>query len=234
MLRVWAIAGSTALWSTAFAQEGGRTGASTSFRPGHNLTLVAAAQQSQWYVRSAGEVKDLEFETWEPGAKLRYTFHLNLVRKFGMVLGTGVGAWYQDSSHGGFRPGSSFMFPSIVLGFVQNFEAQTRAVFAGEYSATWYPWLSTRGVPDRSDPARPRETRVELAPIPDTFTAFAQVDHFTRRNTALTASAGWKIVSQSLLGKPSKSTLIGASDFRNKGFFVALGVTWTLGDELGR
>ena len=205
-----------------------------SFRPGHNLTLLAAGQQSSWKVRRAGEVRDVAFQSWEPGALLRYKFHLNLVSKFGIVLGTGVGAWWQNRTYAGFRPGGSIMFPSIVVGIVQNFRADGRILLFGEYSANWYPWMTARGAPATDATEGGRETRVAIAPIPDAFSVVIQLDVFSGRNTALTAATGWRVVSNELFGKPSKNTLLGNSSFRNTGVFIASGVTWTLGDELGR
>gem|GEM_PF-6412348 len=214
--------------------QGNASPTSTSFRPGHNLTLIATGQQALWKVERAGEVRGLSFRSWEPGVLLRYTFHLNLVRKLGLVLGTGTGGWYQNRTHSSFHPGSSFMFPSIIVGLVQNFEADTRVVLAGEYAAIWYPWLRTRGTPDLTDKNNPRETSIDLGPIPDAFTAFLQLDHFAGRNMAFSAVAGWRVVSSSLFGSPSKTTLIGSSSFRNSGLMAGVGLTWTLGDELGR
>jgi hypothetical protein len=207
---------------------------STSFRPGHNLTLLAVGQQSSWSVARAGEVRSVEFDTWEPGAVLRYSFHLNLVRKFGLVLGTALGAWYQNRTVEGFRPGSSFMFPSIVAGVVQNFRADTRAILLAEYSANWYPWMTAQGAPTSSEPGDGRNTKVQLAPIPDAFSVLAQIDTFTGRSTAVSVALGWRVVSNELLGKPSKNTLLGNSSFRNSGLFAGAGLTWVLGDELER
>jgi hypothetical protein len=187
-----------------------------------------------WRVRRAGEIRDVEFEVWEPGLVLRYSFHLNLVRKFGLVLGTGVGTWWQNRTYEGFRPGSSVMFPSVLVGVVQNFLTDTRVSLLGEYSAHWYPSLSARGAPDVSDPKRPRETRVTIAPIPDGISTFAQVDNFSRRNVAVSVAVGWRVISNELLGKPSKNTLLGNSSFRSAGAFLGAGVTLILGDELGR
>ncbi len=207
---------------------------STSFRPGHNLTLLALGQQSSWSVARAGEVRSVEFDTWEPGAVLRYSFHLNLVRKFGLVLGTALGAWYQNRTVEGFRPGSSFMFPSIVAGVVQNFRADTRAILLAEYSANWYPWMTAQGAPTSSEPGDGRNTKVQLAPIPDAFSVLAQIDTFTGRSTAVSVALGWRVVSNELLGKPSKNTLLGNSSFRSSGLFAGAGLTWVLGDELER
>lgn len=210
------------------------TVSSTSFRPGHNLTLLGVSQQSSWMVSRAGEVRGVDFESWEPGLVLRYSFHLNLVRKFGLVLGTGVGAWFQNKTVEGFRPGSSFMFPSILAGVVQNFRADSRALLLAEYSANWYPWMTARGAPVRMGAGKSRDTKVDLAPIPDAFSVFAQVDTFTSRQAAVSVALGWRVVSNELLGKPSKNTLLGNSSFRNAGLFAGAGLTWVLGDELER
>lgn len=211
---------------TSFAQDS-QEDYRSSFRPGHNLTLLVGFQQTRWQVVEVGRVKDKRGSAILPGYSLTYAYHLNLIKKFGLVLGTGTSFQFDRHNYEGFYPGSEIKFPSVVVGFVQNFLSDTRASACAEYSALWYPWMSARNG---------QEPKVAIAAVPDTVSFYGQLDNFSSQNVALSVSMGWRVVwNACFLGDcQTGSDSFSHLNFRNSGVFFQYGVNWQVGDELGR
>ena len=202
----------------------------TSFRPGHNLTFLAVAQQTNWEVGQAGEVRNIKYSTWNAGLTVRYSYHLNLVSKFGMVFGTGIGGAFERERHEGFAAGSVLMFPSLLVGFVQNVENDLRFMALAEYSAFWLPWMKSAGAPEGNGKEGFRSTRIALSPILDGCNFFVQADKFISKQNAVSLNVGWGAIDTNLFGPPAKNTLPAGIRLRKFGPFTSLGMTTTLGE----
>jgi hypothetical protein len=209
----------------AVAQEN-ESIATTNFRPGHNVTLTGGLSQGRWSVRKVGAVERASGTSIVPILALRYTFHMNLLKKFGLIVGTGSQFLYENQSYSGFVPGSSFVFPSLTTGVVQNFIADARVLLGVEYSGIWFPWMKTRETDGRV---------VTVGAVPDLWSVFLQLDKFQTRNRALSVSLGWKKIwnSCSVLTSCRDDTLVGSLKFENMSLFVQTGLTWQVGEELG-
>lgn len=225
---------------------------STTFRPGHNLTFLVTIQQSRWNLKPDADqsTRSVEDGRLLPGLALRYAFHLNLMSKFGLVMGTGAQFVYDTAVHREFRyvrqeastdvvytdfhAGSSVVFPSILFGIVQNFLAETRVLLLAEYAAAWYPNMAVTVQSGARGGVLGAGRRTVLAAIPDHVAVFAQLDVFRGRSWAFTGASGWRLVKLDLLGRPTNNSALNTLQPRNSSFFLQTGVTWTLGDELGR
>ena len=192
----------------------------TGFRPGHNLSLFGSWSQFAWKVKKAGEVQSLNATQSVPTLSLRYTYHVNLFRNSGMVFGTTFATHIGNQTNQGFRPGVGIQLPSLAFGLTQNVLSTWRFTALAEYSATWFPWMTARGV----------DSRVELASLPDTLTLTGQIDYFVSLSSALSIESGFGQVGSAIVAKPSNNTVAATTDFRASRWFVGLGWTVSLGD----
>ena len=197
----------------------------TNFRPGHNLSFLVTIQQSRWKLNVTPEVPNVDRKAVLPGLALRYAFHLALARKFGLVMGTGVQFLYDAKNYEGYTPGSVIGFPSILIGFVQNFASDWRLMFCGEYYASWFPKMSATNTAG---------TQAQLGGIPDNLSVFAEIDSFSKKTVALSGVIGYRLVALDFLGKSRTDSFLFRLNPRDSGWFVQTGATWQLGDELGR
>ncbi len=197
-----------------------------SFRPGHHLTLFVTFQQNKWNVRQAGVISGVAGRSVSPGLGLRYSFHFNIYRTFGLLVGSGVQFLYENRNYSGFVPKSSFQFPSMIFGIVNNIDLKFRISAFGEYSANWYPMMLSKGEENKN---------IVLGAIPDHFAFFTQFDFFSRRNIAFSSALGWRrTCTNCVLQSNSSESILNRIHISNDGFFMQSGMTWQLGDELGK
>lgn len=198
----------------------------TEFRPGHNLTVTLDAYQSNWRIHDPESATSQTDETIRPGIGILYTFHINLIKKFGLVVGTSASVIYDNHEFSDFYPGPAINFPSLAAGFVQNFLSDVRMAFLVELSAAWFPGMTRKNQTG---------SRVVLSAVPDVIATSLAIDRFFSRNIALHTSVGWRgVYDTSLLGDNAAESLFNGLQFQNTGFFLKAGLTWQLAEDIAK
>lgn len=211
------------------------------FRPGGNISLSAAVQQTSWEVRSAGVLRNEEEWVTSGWIVARYAFHFQILSKFGGVVGTETSISYETANigednpavlcpEGGFRPGPGFSFPSVMLGLVQNFQSDRRVMILGQYGSSWYPWMRTCGGKGK--------TNQRLAAMPHVVSLGLALDLFRSSSSAWTLGAGYRAsfircvgTSASCEQNVQKTGDLERLDLFAKGIWLQTGVSWLLGLE---
>lgn len=153
------------------------------------------------------------------GAVVRYGFHINIYKKFGLILGTSSQLMWDSHSYLTFKPGPHVIFPSATVGFVQNFKSDMRVSVLGEYAAAWLPFA--KGMSESGN-------EMELAMIPDTFQFAMQLDKFVAPGRALSILIGMRVMPKSY------EYSFEDQKFMNESVFCQAGMTWELGKDLTR
>jgi hypothetical protein len=191
----------------------------------------------EWDVTEAGAVVGAKARGFSPGVLVRYSFHFQLFRKFGGLVGTDVGVFHngitlpaatKSSCFGrGFSPGPGFSFPSMALGLVQNFSETQRVLVQGQYTGIIFPFMTT---------CLDNGNEQLLAAIPNSYALSGQWDVFGESGLAFSTVAGYRYLGSRCVGQQSvcrfgaeKTSALEKMDFSARGLFIQFGVTWPTG-----
>ena len=194
-----------------------------------------------WRVTEAGAVRNAKEWSFAPGLVARYAFHFQLAKKFGGVVGTELGLTYEGGNLGkdvlpaecggnGFRPGPSILFPSMLLGVVQNYLEDRRFLVLGQYGAAWFPVMKTcAGIAAKHH---------SVDAIPHHLSLMGQFDLFSSTSAAWSVGAGLRSHFIKCVGTVSvcelgaqKASLLERLKITGWGFFFVAGVTWPTGAD---
>ncbi len=101
------------------------------FRRDHHLVASMGYEKGYWHVGSFGRIADESFVSRGIDASIQYTFHIQLISKFGYYLGTGGGYYLEleKRDERDFGPSSMWRLPGLIVGLVYNYDSAGR-VFA--------------------------------------------------------------------------------------------------------
>ena len=101
------------------------------FRSEHNFALTTGISSGTWHVKRFGPVKGRNFEGSGAVARFQYSFHLQLYRGFGYLLGSSIGYHYESADRRrAFRPTPAVQFPGLIGGLVLNINPMLRTSLA--------------------------------------------------------------------------------------------------------
>ena len=102
------------------------------FRRDHHLSLITSYDRGSWDVRHFGPVDDQSFVSTGIETTLEYTFHIQIIGRFGYSLGTSAGYMFEraGSKDERFTPASAWKLPGLVGQLVYNIDPAAR-IFVG-------------------------------------------------------------------------------------------------------
>jgi hypothetical protein len=102
------------------------------FRRDHNLSVFHSFDQGYWNVGSFGQIQNEDFISRGVSSLIQYTFHIQLVSKFGYYLGSNAGYFVEleQQDDRDFGPASYWILPGLLGGIVYNYDSTGR-VFVG-------------------------------------------------------------------------------------------------------
>jgi hypothetical protein len=204
----------------------------TNFRPGHSLSVYAGVQRATWKVVEAGAISpemNAGRVSYLPSMLVRYGFHINIRKKFGFIVGTSAGGYFETTNIQGFKPKSSVLFPSLGIGLVQWPEPTIRITGFAEYSALWYPGMKTRAATGTNSSASSSD--LDISSIADAALLSATFDWFAWKRSGVGVLFGWRFVDDGLIGG-NNSSRESTVDFKNNGFFTGINYSMQLGDAI--
>jgi len=104
------------------------------FRRDHHLAASMSYDKGNWYVGSFGRIKGSRHLSQGIDTTLQYSFHIQLLSKFGYYLGSSTGyfAEFQKRHDEDFGPSSMWKLPGIAGGFVFNYNSTGRILVGSE------------------------------------------------------------------------------------------------------
>lgn len=218
------------------------------FRPGGYLSVLLSSQQLLWDVNAAGYVTKEKDFAWSPGLVLRYAFYFRWQRWVGLTIGTDMqfhGDWTNlrpgnlpdACGESGFQPGPSLSFPSLLFGVTQDVLTSWRVTALGQYTASWYPWMTTCA----EDPVNeaPADQTVTISPkrplsaVTYSWGASLIGDYFLKPTVAITAGVGYRLRWVGCVGTPAecaeaktRDTPLERMEFLVQGLDFLVGMTW--------
>jgi hypothetical protein len=91
------------------------------FRREHNFALSAGVTSGTWTVRWADEEASRKFDNSGLYSRFQYSFHIQLYKGLGYVLGSGAGYHYETADRRrDFRPVAAWQYPGLLLGLALN------------------------------------------------------------------------------------------------------------------
>lgn len=132
----------------------------------------------------------------------------------------------------GFRPGPALTFPSLLLGVSQDISATLRTTLFGQYSATWFPTMTTCAL-EGTDGAQAFNEKRELSAIANSWAVTLTTDVFLSSAVAATLGLGYRIRHLECVGPPSECETARSRDnaletlsILAHGLDVQVGLTW--------
>lgn len=147
------------------------------FRRDHNFALSAGVSSGTWRVKRFGTLEDKKYDDSGVWTKFQYTFHLQIYKGFGYLLGSSVGYHYESvDKRREFKPVPAYQFPGVMAGLVMNINPVFRFTTAMDIYLERHNGIEERdGVGD--DP--------EIFVTLQAFDAMATIDVFYDLNWAL-------------------------------------------------
>ncbi|MBX9703813.1 MAG: hypothetical protein K2X39_06635 [Silvanigrellaceae bacterium] len=197
------------------------------FRPGHHLTFLAGVERSRWRLKadSNSNAQSSTTENISPVVLFRYAYHMHLLGRFGIFLGTTAGYIHQQTQRDAFDPNYAVILPSAMFGIVQNFTADERYLIGVEFAAIRYPEMRVT--------QKESSQRISMASTLDSLDVYGALEHFFTKDLAVSFQIGWRYVQNTCIGDCSKSMYLNNFDMTDSAFFALLGVNWQVGDLLG-
>jgi hypothetical protein len=199
----------------------------TNFRPGHTISVIGSLQRSTWNVSDATLVQNVSKVSYLPSILVRYGYHINIRKKFGFIVGTSTGGYFETTNISGFKPKSSVLFPSLGAGFVHWPETKLRFTVFGEYSALWYPGMA---VETSSKTTGDEAKSIDISSIADAALISVTADWYIWNRSGVGVIFGWRFVSDGFIGD-SGSSREGNVAFKNNGFWSGLTYSLQLGEQ---
>lgn len=206
---------------------------STVFRPGGHFTVLASVQQSYWDITNAGSIEYAHDELYAASMIFRYTFHSQLIRKVGLVVGTDMEVEYEPGQIAAsskcndftFKSGVNFTFPSLLLGLVDNINEKYRVMLLANYTAALYPMMQACNAENKP--------HFLLRAIPHSISASVLLDIFSSKTIAWSLGLGtrWRFID--CIGTPlicyqasQRNSALEKFSMSAFATFVELGLTW--------
>lgn len=150
------------------------------FRREHNFALTTGISSGTWNVKRLGSLSG-SYDNSGVFTRFQYSFHLQLYRGFGFMLGSTAGYHYESADRRKpFRPVPAYLFPGVLGGVVLNFNPVLRTML------TFDSYLERHnGIQERDNDGDPTEVFI-------TFTAYdfgAAIDVFYDLGWALRLEA---------------------------------------------
>jgi hypothetical protein len=208
-------------------------------KPGHYTTTWLGAETLQWNVvdHSFGWKQNFNRNvTSEIG--LGYVFVFRLVGGQGVGIGSQMGFLYDSRTYGNrFRPGWAISFPSLLVSTVHQLNHAFRLSFQAQLGARFYPFLKVRkpkdsGVQESGPELDSKWERVSH--VPDSIRMGALWEWFTQRDKAYTLNMGYGRVWHSCVDTSCESANRPPLAIQANAWFLNLGTTFLLGDELAK
>ncbi|RDB36208.1 hypothetical protein [Spirobacillus cienkowskii] len=198
------------------------------FRSGHNLSIFYSAEYSKWDVSqkisssSNQKISAFQSHAINSGLFLRYSYHINLISRFGFFVGTTTGFLtdFNLGSNTRLLQSHGYLFPSILGGLTYNL-AKSRILAGIEYSAVWYKFMNVKTDADIVK---------NISPVPDMICIFLGLDYFFKKNKAFSFQSGWRLQQITPLNNNSSATYLNTLSIKNNSYFAGFGITFQIGD----
>ncbi|MCX6125571.1 MAG: hypothetical protein NTV34_12630 [Proteobacteria bacterium] len=98
------------------------------FRRDHHIAVSSGFDRGMWHVGSFGRLQETSHNSEGVDTTIQYSFHLQIIAKFGYYLGTSSGyyAELRRRHDDDFGPSSMWKLPGIAAGLVHNYDPTGR------------------------------------------------------------------------------------------------------------
>jgi len=191
------------------------------FKPGHNLSLLLTARQSDWYADSQNDSVKLNGMSTE--LQFRYAFHINMLGRFGILFGTTTGVGYDVVQKNSFKPGVGIYLPTMMFGLVNLISQDTRLILGVEYGAIWYNKIQLYL----------NNQNLILIETPHTFNLYFGSESFLSKSFALGIQVGYRYTSNINLDIFSETPHNFYYYIKNYGYYLSFTFNWEILESLG-
>ena len=156
------------------------------FRRDHNFAFGAGMAIVNWNIDHFGAIDQQTYTTNGIYSNFQYTFHLQLFRGFGAMLGSSFGYLEEKSSDDDeFQPAPAYLFPGLITGLVYNITPVFRpGIYLNYYLERW-SGMREQYVKDRTTRVHITVETLDLAAFVDLFYALSwgvRIEAHQRRN----------------------------------------------------
>ena len=116
------------------------------FRRDHHLSVLTSYDRGTWKVGRFGDIVNENFASEVIDMEIQYTFHIQILGRFGYSLGTSGGYFYErlGKKSDQFSPSSGWKLPGLVAEVVYNLDASARIFSGCEFYLTRLNNIGTR------------------------------------------------------------------------------------------
>jgi len=114
------------------------------FRQDHNFAFSLGISRGIWQFHKFGDWRNQDRPSKAYYSKFQYSFHLQIYRGFGYVLGSSAGYMQEIKVADDINPASGTCYPSVLVGLTLNISPAHRVVAGVEYYLQRWNALSKR------------------------------------------------------------------------------------------
>ncbi|MEZ4744394.1 MAG: hypothetical protein R3B45_18400 [Bdellovibrionota bacterium] len=156
------------------------------FRQNHHFSLFSGGGRGDWRVGHFGGVASGSYRSIGVIGKLRYSYHVQIYKKFGYFLGTSFGYFSEIADKTkAFVPSPALHYPGLLAGLAINFTPGLRALLGVDFYLERLEHFKERDVSDPDNTHIISDSEVGLTMT--TIDFMAAFDFFFNLNWALRA-----------------------------------------------